>query len=535
MTVIHVISAPEIASMLDGRGIVPLFLGGTDGLSFLALALDASSLALLEKLVISLPFICITALAAGMCMRAMRYSMMREKEAARIAEELRFSHEQLSTIVNAVDGVLWQRDATNWNFVTLSRQADGFLGYSRHEWQSGVDFFRQHVHPEDLPRLGSAWTNLSPVPRRYQLEYRMKATDGSWRWVCESGSSLHDSQGKLTVCGVLRDVTSRLEEIEARKMLHEQQLEAAHEAGKAEIAKSVLHNIGNVMNSLNVSAKLHVEAISTSRAPNLGRAAKLLKDNQENLAEFIQSSRQGRRLPEYLITVSEHLMEENRRLYNEAMAMVQHIEHMRDIIALEQVNGRASTFEEQSDLAGLVEQALALEGSILMDDSITIERNYADLPPQMITRGQFLQVLVNLISNARHAVSATGVKGERRVSLGISAPRGGRIFVTVTDTGCGISETNLARIFTHGFTTRKDGNGFGLHHAALLADEMGGRLRAESEGDGRGATFTLELPEKTAEPVEPATPTPPPPGGGPLPSSLLLLTQPLSSPPANPR
>ncbi|MCA1964840.1 MAG: PAS domain-containing protein, partial [Prosthecobacter sp.] len=484
-------------------------------------ALNDQTLLLLEKLVISLPFVSITALAAGMCMRAMRYSLMREKEAARIAEELRFSHDHLSPIVNALDGVLWQRNASSWNFVSLSRQAEGFLGYSKAQWQSGAEFFQKLVHPEDLPQLRLAWSQLTPVLKRYQVEFRMMAADGSWRWLCENGSSLQDSQGEMTLCGILKDVTSRQEELAARKMLHEQQLEAAHEAGKAEIAKNVLHNIGNVMNSLNVSAKLHMEALSASRASNLGRAAKLLKENQENLAHFIQSSRQGRRLPDYLISVSEHLMEENRRLHGEALAMVHHIEHMRDIIALEQVNGRASSFQEQCDLAGLLEQALTLEGNILMDEGITIERNYADLPPQMISRGQFLQVMVNLISNARHAVSATSVKGPRRISLGISAPRSGRILITVTDTGCGISETNLARIFTHGFTTRKDGNGFGLHHAALLADEMGGSLRAESAGEGCGATFTLELPVRTVQ----TTPSDPTKSAVPLPSSLLMLTQ----------
>jgi two-component system NtrC family sensor kinase len=58
----------------------------------------------------------------------------------------------------------------------------------------------------------------------------------------------------------------------------------------------------------------------------------------------------------------------------------------------------------------------------------------------------------------------------------------------------GIAPENLTRIFSHGFTTRTDGHGFGLHSAALAAQQMGGRLTAQSDGPGRGATFTLELP-----------------------------------------
>lgn len=454
----------------------------------------------LTMFALSLPIVCITGLAAGMCLRALDYSKRRAKEAEEIAEELRFTHEQWDNIVRAVEGVLWQRDASTWNFISISEQAEGFLGYSREAWLNGADVFTQWIHPEDLDRVQMTWRELLPFPKKYQVEFRVLGADGSWRWICENGASLKDQAGILTICGLSKDVTSRMEENEARRMLHRQQLEAAHESGKAEIAKSVLHNVGNVMNSLNVSAKLHMEAIAASRAPNLGRAARLLKENQENLAQFIKGTRQGRRLPEYLITVSEHLEEENRRLYNEAMAMVHHIEHMRDIITLEQVNGRTSAFEEQADIAGLVEQALALEGDILMDNEIVVERNYADVPPQWISRSQFLQVLVNLVSNARHAVCATGVTGTRRISLGIQPPRNGWITISVADNGCGISRTNLARIFTHGFTTRKDGNGFGLHHAALLVEEMGGRLRAESEGEGHGAVFTLELPSRTELP-----------------------------------
>lgn len=488
--------------------------------SFLVEALNGGAWALLAQVstdpgmstkcltmfALSLPIVCITGLAAGMCLRALDYSKKRAKEAEEIAEELRFTHEQWDNIVRAVEGVLWQRDATTWNFISISEQAEGFLGYSREAWLNGADVFTQWIHPEDLDKVQMTWRELLPFPKKYQIEFRMLAADGSWRWICENGASLKDQSGELTICGLSKDVTSRIQENEARRMLHRQQLEAAHESGKAEIAKSVLHNVGNVMNSLNVSAKLHMEAIAASRAPNLGRAARLLKENQENLAQFIKGTRQGRRLPEYLITVSEHLEEENRRLYNEAMAMVHHIEHMRDIITLEQVNGRTSAFEEQVDLAGLVEQALALEGDILMDNEILIERNYADVPPQWISRSQFLQVLVNLVSNARHAVCTSGISGPRRISLGIQPPKHGWITISVADNGCGISRTNLARIFTHGFTTRKDGNGFGLHHAALLVEEMGGRLRAESEGEGHGAVFTLELPLRTELPQPTAYP-----------------------------
>jgi signal transduction histidine kinase len=77
----------------------------------------------------------------------------------------------------------------------------------------------------------------------------------------------------------------------------------------------------------------------------------------------------------------------------------------------------------------------------------------------------------------------------------LSVSNGGDyVRIVVADNGVGIPKENLTRIFNHGFTTRKEGNGFGLHSGVLAAKEMGGRLVAAGEGTGHGATFTLKLP-----------------------------------------
>jgi signal transduction histidine kinase len=85
----------------------------------------------------------------------------------------------------------------------------------------------------------------------------------------------------------------------------------------------------------------------------------------------------------------------------------------------------------------------------------------------------------------------------RRMVIRIAPAGTDRTRITVTDNGVGIPPENMARIFNHGFTTKKDGHGFGLHSGANAAKEMGGSLTAHSDGPGKGATFTLELP--TAE------------------------------------
>jgi signal transduction histidine kinase len=109
-----------------------------------------------------------------------------------------------------------------------------------------------------------------------------------------------------------------------------------------------------------------------------------------------------------------------------------------------------------------------------------------------VEKSKVLQILINLVRNAQHACDASN-RDERRVTLRLLAAAD-RIQVSVSDNGVGIAKENLTRIFNHGFTTKKDGHGFGLHSGALAAQEMGGSLNVASAGVGQGATFTLEFP-----------------------------------------
>jgi PAS domain S-box-containing protein len=142
---------------------------------------------------------------------------------------------------------LWQRSPKNCHYLSLSPQAEGFLGYKEWEWMSDRAFFRERIHPQDLARVQSAWNNSVTEVKRYQVEFRFQKKDGSYAMLCEDGVTLPDATGKLTTCGVMKDITQRHAQLEMQNRLHKQQVDAAHEAGKSEIAKSVLHNIGNVV------------------------------------------------------------------------------------------------------------------------------------------------------------------------------------------------------------------------------------------------------------------------------------------------
>jgi signal transduction histidine kinase len=129
-----------------------------------------------------------------------------------------------------------------------------------------------------------------------------------------------------------------------------------------------------------------------------------------------------------------------------------------------------------------------------------VVKQFAQVPVAMLDRARVLQILVNLISNASQALQNVPDESHR-ITLTVDTFAGSSLRVSVKDEGEGIPAQNLTRIFAHGFTTRKTGHGFGLHSSALAARQMGGTLTAHSEGPGKGATFTLELPLDSAHPT----------------------------------
>ena len=165
---------------------------------------------------------------------------------------------------------------------------------------------------------------------------------------------------------------------------------------------------------------------------------------------------------------------------------------------MQQNYAKVSGFTETLPLEKLMDDAIQMNAAAFERHRVKVIRNYENVPNVRVDKHKVLQILVNLLRNAKYAMDACR---ERRIDLHIHRTAEGAVRVIVRDTGCGIPAENLTRIFSHGFTTKKDGHGFGLHSGAIAAREMGGILTAESEGPGRGATFILELP--VAEPIPP--------------------------------
>jgi signal transduction histidine kinase len=273
---------------------------------------------------------------------------------------------------------------------------------------------------------------------------------------------------------------------------HEALVRASRQAGMAEVASSVLHNVGNVLNSVNVSANLLVEQIQASKASGLARVAAMLKEQGDQLGSFIANDERGKRLPTYLAQLSSQLLADREDAVKELTSLVKSVEHIKDIVRMQQSYATHGGVVESVAVADLVNDSVRLNAEAFSRHGVTLACEFEEVPAVTVDKHRVLQILVNLIRNAKYACDDSG-RSDKRITIRITRSAFG-VAIAVADNGVGISAENLPRIFSHGFTTRPGGHGFGLHSAALAAQELKGSLRVASDGPGCGATFSLELP-----------------------------------------
>ncbi|HEY8358572.1 MAG TPA: ATP-binding protein [Ramlibacter sp.] len=280
---------------------------------------------------------------------------------------------------------------------------------------------------------------------------------------------------------------------EALRDTQGQLVATAREAGRAEIATNVLHNVGNVLNSVNISAGVISSTLQKSRLPGLPRGLALLQEHGDDLGRYLTEDPKGKLLPGSLEAVAQAVAAEHKGMAEELTRLIKSIDHIKDIVSTQQTHAAGQQVIEPVQPGELAEDALRMQGSALARHQVAVVKEFEAIPPVPLDRGRVLQILVNLISNAKAAMSTAATSGQQ-LTLRIDRPAPDRLRFVVKDEGEGISPENLTRIFSHGFTTRRTGHGFGLHSSALAARELGGSLTVLSEGVGKGATFTLELP-----------------------------------------
>lgn len=285
-----------------------------------------------------------------------------------------------------------------------------------------------------------------------------------------------------------------------REQLHKEMMEVSRQAGMAEVASEVLHNVGNVLNSLNVSVAVTRDQLSKSTIDKLVIARDVIKENEDDLAEFLTTTKRGQNFSGALDVVTDRLVSEHQKCVMESEVLLGNINHVRAIINAQQslARGTGGVIQEFC-LEETIQSCVGIMSESLVRHHVEIELECPRLMNLKTDKDKLKQVLVNLISNARDAIVEQG-QGEqdRRITIRVTEIEGS-VQISVRDTGVGIAKENLKQLFTHGFTTKQTGHGFGLHSGALAAQAMGGALSAQSNGKGAGATFVLVIPKEQSQ------------------------------------
>jgi len=350
--------------------------------------------------------------------------------------------------------------------------------------------------------IGRAFAVCAQHGTAFDLELEVITGRRQGGWVRCTGEARRNAAGAIAgVQGAFQDITARKQAELQLERSHLQLLAVSRQAGMAEFATGILHNVGNVLNSVNVASTCLADSLRKSKSTNLAKVVALLHEHEQDWGDFFTRHPKGRLVPAYLAQLAGELAGEQTSALQELAGLQKNIAHIRDIVTTQQAVAKSSGGAAPVNVAELVEDALRINANTLLLHRIQVIREFSAMPPVIAKKSKVLQILVNLVRNAEQACMSSNQLANHltiRTSVG-----DGSVSIAVIDNGVGISRENLARIFTHGFTTKKTGHGFGLHSAALAAKELGGALSVQSAGPDCGATFVLELPFAQASSVHP--------------------------------
>jgi signal transduction histidine kinase len=386
-----------------------------------------------------------------------------------------------------------------------NREAAEMCSIRRHESAAGTAreclIGAEIYHADGVTPVDQAARPLARTLRGEQVadvELVVVPQDSPERVTLANGRRLMGSNGRpIGAVVVMQDITERRRSELELERVHEQLRMSARQAGMTEVATSILHNVGNVLTSVNVSAALVAEGLRRSKAPDLCRVAALLQAQGPQLGEFMTSDERGRLVPEYLQALGSQLVKDTDEALKQIAALRKSLEHINNAVAMQQNYAKLTSVRETVSVVDVVEDSLRLSADAFVRHGIELRREFDPTPPITVDKHKVLQILVNLIRNAKHACDESA-RQDKMVTLRVEAA-GSFVRICVIDNGVGIAPENMSRLFTHGFTTRPSGHGFGLHSGSIAAQQLGGSLRCESAGPGQGATFVLEVPREPPE------------------------------------
>lgn len=271
-------------------------------------------------------------------------------------------------------------------------------------------------------------------------------------------------------------------------------VEKAHQAGMAELATGVLHNVGNILNSVNISADIIRETVLDTKLEKFKKANRLLEEHKDNFEDFITNNPKGKNLLNYYLKLEKPLDKEFEKLEEQTSRLVDKVQLIKEVIESQQDYAKVGLVNEKVQIEDIVEDTLKLQSGSIERHGLHIEKDFDNTESVVVQKSKLIHILINLFKNAKESMEE--LPSEEKKLIISTWQDSEMVYLSVSDKGEGIAAEEKEKVFKHGFTTKEKGNGFGLHTCANYMTEMGGDITVDSEGIGKGATFTICLPKE---------------------------------------
>lgn len=388
----------------------------------------------------------------------------------------------------------WTLDSTT-NEISSSKELRIIMGLKDADHAPDYLSFLQAVHPNDRDILAKEIKQGLVNGDKFSLEVRILAADNTYRWIHLACGARSKSDAPFkTLSGTAMDITTRKNNENEILELSQKLVVYAREKGRADVASSILHEVGNILSSLNISSKLLIENFDQKYFDDFFRVCSLLRKNADNIANYLSQDEKGKLIPAYLVELSKTILYHYSSVREEMENIDANIQHIGNVISAQELFITANQFVEKVHPKEVIESILKMMSVQLSTSRILVIEEYEDIPMIYVDRVKMVEILVNLFTNAIQALNEN--TGNHKKEIRVSAKKMSKktLKISIADNGVGIDKDNLNKIFTYGYSTKKGGHGIGLHGGSIAAKEMGGSLTVSSDGVGCGALFVLELP-----------------------------------------
>ncbi len=412
---------------------------------------------------------------------------------------LKESEERYERAIVAGKVGVWDWKVGTWKLF-LAPNLLAMLGYKSTKITNLKDWLKLTHHEDRKLFLKEIMAHIRGKTPVYEGEHRMYHKNGKTVWFFVRGAVVRDEHGRITgVSGSHTDITKRKLAEEELEKVQEAALVHARFVGRAEFATTVLHNIGNVLNSVNVNSMEIRNAVKKTGFKQLFLAFQMIKKNKNRLASFLSSDEKGKQLPDYFIKKAQVLEKDSQTLISLTEEINDKVALMRDIIETQQSFAKKRETTELRDPIQLVDESIKVQMQLIKREGVTIQKQYHTVPHLVLPPAKLIHVLINIIKNGIEAMAHIPPK-KRTLFIKIREDGAHNTTIRIKDTGIGIEAKAIPKMFTHGYTTKASGHGFGLHYCMQTIKEMGGDIRLASKGKGKGATFTLVFPAEMRNP-----------------------------------